>query len=73
MLTLVLSSLIAHRLLNKITEMEEAFDKPQPGRQKKGKKEGDNDAKYLSKGQKRKVQEYMAVRSMVFVLKTHSQ
>mmetsp|Transcript_4601 Transcript_4601/g.10378 ORF Transcript_4601/g.10378 Transcript_4601/m.10378 type:complete len:2557 (+) Transcript_4601:190-7860(+) len=47
-------------LLNKISEMEEAFEKPVKGRPKKGKKSGDNDAKGLSRGNQKKVNEYMS-------------
>ena len=36
-------------LLNKIAEMEEAFDKPVKGRPTKGKDTGENDAKGLSR------------------------
>lgn len=46
-------------LMNKISEMEEAFEKPVKGRPKKGKKSGDTDAKGLSRGNQRKVNEFM--------------
>jgi len=46
-------------LLNKISELEEAFEKPVKGRPKKGKKSGDNDAMGLSRGNQKKVNEFM--------------
>ncbi len=47
-------------LLNKIAEMEELFDKPVKGRPTKGKDTGENDAKGLSRGNQKKVNEFMA-------------
>ncbi|KAL7543718.1 hypothetical protein ACHAXR_013003, partial [Thalassiosira sp. AJA248-18] len=46
-------------LLNKMGEMEEAFEKPVKGRPKKGKKSGENDAMGLSRGNQKKVSEFM--------------
>ena len=40
--------------------MEEAFEKPVKGRPKKGIKTGENDAKGLSRGNIKKVNEFMA-------------
>jgi len=46
-------------LMNKISEFEEAFEKPVKGRPKKGRKSGDDDAKSLSRGNQKKVSEFM--------------
>lgn len=56
-------------LLNKIAEMEEAFDKPVKGRPTKGKDTGENDAKGLSRGNQKKVNEFMADLKGVMVSK----
>lgn len=45
-------------LLNKIPELEEAIEKPKGGRQRKGRKSGDDLG--LSRGNQRKVNEFMA-------------
>lgn len=47
-------------LLNKMSEMEEAFENPTKGRPKKGKKSEENDATGLSRGNQKKVNEFMA-------------
>lgn len=49
------SLLFLHSLLNKISEYEEAFDKPKPGRPAKGSKKGG-----LSRGEQKKINEFMA-------------
>ena len=51
------SSQFYNSLLNKINEMEEAFEKPAKGRPKKGRKS--DDAKGLSRGNQKKVNEFM--------------
>ena len=49
------SLLVLHSLLNKISEYEEAFDKPKPGRPAKGSKKGS-----LSRGEQKKINEFMS-------------
>ena len=47
--------LFLHSLLDKISEYEEAFDKPKPGRPAKGSKKGG-----LSRGEQKKINEFMS-------------
>lgn len=55
---LMFDSILLLSLMNKISEMEEAFEKSARG--KKGKKSIDVDAPDLSRGNQRKVNEFMA-------------
>ena len=56
-------------LLNKISEMEDAIEKPVKGRPKTGQATEENDAKGLSRGNQKKVNEFMADLKGVMVSK----